>query len=206
MSDPTPLLVRQAIDGDRLAFGHLIERFWNRLVSVGRSIVGEGDAEDAAQEAFLVAWQRLDQLKRPEAFEAWLTRITVHSCFERRPQQVAPLAAVTEPSYRTDPGSGIDVERLLSSLPAQQRAVMHLTAVEGRSDSEIGAILDIAPASVRAHRRRARETLRRLIPAPSDREKAQREPSGQDLGPGQTNPPRQQDQRQPNQMQGHTKR
>ena len=44
-----------------------------------------------------------------------------------------------------------------------QRAVLHLTVVEGRTDRERSAQLGIHPASVRAHRRRARTKLGRMI-------------------------------------------
>jgi RNA polymerase sigma-70 factor (ECF subfamily) len=59
------------------------------------------------------------------------------------------------------------VERTLRRLAPRQRAVMHLTIVEGMSDAEIGRMLGIDPASVRSHRRRARERLRQVLAGPS---------------------------------------
>jgi RNA polymerase sigma-70 factor (ECF subfamily) len=60
-----------------------------------------------------------------------------------------------------------DVERTLRLLAPRQRAVMHLTVVEGMSDSEIGTVMGIDAASVRSHRRRARERLRQVLDGPA---------------------------------------
>ena len=68
----------------------------------------------------------------------------------------------------SDPGNGgggqaFEVERILKMLAPRQRAVMHLTVVEGMSDSEIGSVMGIDAASVRSHRRRAKERLRPVL-------------------------------------------
>jgi DNA-directed RNA polymerase specialized sigma24 family protein len=62
-----------------------------------------------------------------------------------------------------DRENALDAERLLAALPPRQRAVMHLTVIEGLTDSEIGDVMKLRPGSVRAHRRRAREFLSRRI-------------------------------------------
>jgi DNA-directed RNA polymerase specialized sigma24 family protein len=57
----------------------------------------------------------------------------------------------------------VNAWKLLSRLAPRQRAVLHLTVVEGMTDAEIAPLLAITPASVRAHRRRARESAARLL-------------------------------------------
>lgn len=78
-----------------------------------------------------------------------------------------PLSDAPEPVAPASPETGIVIERLLATLAPRQRAALHLTAVEGMSDGEIGALMDITPAAVRSHRRRAREALSRLLAAES---------------------------------------
>lgn len=56
----------------------------------------------------------------------------------------------------------IDVSRLLARLAPKQRAVLHLTTIEGFSDSEIAWVLGISSSSVRVHRLRARRRLAAL--------------------------------------------
>ena len=163
-------IVEGAVAGSQEDFAELVERSWSRLVGVARSIIGDGQAEDVVQDALVHAWQSLSSLRTPSAFPSWITRVVVRACLRqrRRPRPV-PLEAVTESrdEPRIDPrsraGSGFDVARLLGALAPRQRAVLHLTVALGMSDREIGEVMDIAPASVRAHRRRAREALARLL-------------------------------------------
>lgn len=160
-------LVRLAQQGDPNAFSTLVERHWGRLVPFARSVLGEADAEDAVQDALVVAWGKLGALAEPAAFRAWVLRILGRLCFRRARfgRRFRSLVGLPEP---TDPaaeavGETIDVERTLRMLAPRQRAVMHLTVVEGMSDSEIGTVMGIDAASVRSHRRRARERLREVL-------------------------------------------
>ena len=154
-------LVRRAAAGDPGAFSRLVEAHWDRLVRLARSVVGEADAEDAVQEGLLRAWRKLPGLRRPEAFPTWVARVVLRRCFRQRRRRPRPLAldGAPEPRQHSGVDAGLDVERLLAALAPRQRAVMHLTAVEGLADSEIARLLGIAPASVRSHRRRARQAL-----------------------------------------------
>lgn len=158
-------LVRQAALGDRSAFARLVETEWNRLVRLARSVVGDADAEDAVQDALIHAWKKLPGLDRPDAFPTWIARIVARGCFRRnrRRPSLAALAESPEPRVQPAVEASLDVERLLSLLAPRQRAVMHLTVIEGLSDREIGTLLGITAGSVRAHRRRARETLNRAL-------------------------------------------
>jgi len=158
-------LAREAQGGASEAYAALVERSWGRLVRLARSIAGDADAEDLAQEALIAGWRKISRLRDPEAVGAWLTRIIVRRCLAhaRRRPRFEPLEAAGEPGRTTNPGAGIDVERLLAALAPRQRAVMHLTVIEGMTDSEIAAALGLRPASVRAHRRRARQRLERWL-------------------------------------------
>lgn len=158
--------VIDAREGDKEAFAELVKRHWARLVRLARSIVGETGAEDAVQEGLITAWSKLDSLREPEAFGYWLQRIVMHHCFHeiRKPRSWISLETLTEPPEVTaNTPFALEVEQVLTHLAPQQRAVMHLTVVEGMTDSEIGAVLNLRPSSVRSHRRRARESLSRWL-------------------------------------------
>jgi RNA polymerase sigma-70 factor (ECF subfamily) len=164
-------LVRLAQRGDPDAFSALVERHWSRLVPFARSMLGDADAEDAVQDALVVAWGKLGDLAEPAAFRAWVLRILGRLCFRRARfgRRFRSLVGLPEPA---DPATeatraAFDVERTLRLLAPRQRAVMHLTVVEGMSDSEIGGVMGIDAASVRSHRRRARERLRRALSGPA---------------------------------------
>lgn len=158
-----PEEVGAARKGDREAFGRLLAPGLPRFVRLARSIVGDLAADDVVQDACVTAWRRLHQLQDVTKFNNWMIRIVYRIALRtarwsrlRAPlfaqTTVAPTAAVPG-----DQGRDLAVWQLLSALPARQRAVLHLTVVEGMTDSEIGQALGIRPGSVRAHRRRARE-------------------------------------------------
>jgi len=159
--------VLRAREGDLEAFSALVECHWMRLVRVARSVVGDADAEDVVQDGLVTAWQKLKSLRDPESFTAWVLRIVVRGGVRRarRSRTIVPLAAVPEPGDRSAAVAAglVEVERVLAVLAPRQRAVMHLTVVEGMSDSEIGVVMGIAAGSVRAHRRRARDRLRKVL-------------------------------------------
>jgi RNA polymerase sigma-70 factor (ECF subfamily) len=160
-------LIQSAQGGSVEAFSSLVERYWTRLVRIARSIVGDSEAEDCVQDALVVVWEKLSSLRDSSAFPAWTTRIVTRRCM-RRARHRMRFVALDVASDGADPAGAsgresIHVQQLLGLLPARQRAVMHLTVIEGMSDSEIGEALSIAPASVRSHRRRARDVLREVL-------------------------------------------
>jgi RNA polymerase sigma-70 factor (ECF subfamily) len=150
--------------GDAQAFGPLVEAHWAGLVRLARSIVGEAEAEDAVQEGLLAAWRKLAQLDDPARFRSWLTRIVFRRCLRRTlwNRLRRALDVLPERRIESDPEGELTAWALLARLAPRQRAVLHLTVVEGLSDSEIATELGIAAGSVRAHRRRARESLARI--------------------------------------------
>lgn len=160
-------LIQRAQSGDIESFSNLVERHWTFLVRIARSVVGDSEAEDCVQEALVVVWEKLSSLRDRRAFLTWLIRIVARRCLRRARSQsrFVSLAAVTEGS---DPGGergceSFHVQQVLALLPPRQRAVMHLTVIEGMTDSEIGEALAITAASVRSHRRRAKDTLREAL-------------------------------------------
>jgi RNA polymerase sigma-70 factor (ECF subfamily) len=160
-------LVLRARGGESEAFSRLVERHWCRLVRVARSIRPGDDAEDLVQESLVQAWKKLDQLDEPAAFGSWALRIVSRRALRGEPfwRRFLPLRDAHDPGDPREEGERgtMEVERILARLPVRQRAVMHLTVVEGMSDGEIGRALGIEPSSVRSHRRRARENLREIL-------------------------------------------
>ncbi len=166
MSDDDRALILSAQGGDIEAFSKLVESHWLRLVRFSRSIVGSSDAEDLVQNGLVKAWRKLAGLRDPRAFSTWVLRIVSRECFSHVRSRRRLISIESAPPAFDPANAGIEsveVEQVLGILPARQRAVMHLTVIEGMSDSEIGAALHITPASVRSHRRRARESLDRLL-------------------------------------------
>jgi len=183
---PGSELVTQAVAGEPRAYGRLVEAHWVSLVRLARAMVGDADAEDVVQDALVHAWGKLQTLRDPQRFPAWIARVVARTCLrhQRRHRFTVSLAEASGREERTPEGTAerpsglpghrpgadpaatldprIDLRRTLAALAPRQRAVLHLTIVEGRTDSEIAELLGITAASVRSHRRRARQRLAKL--------------------------------------------
>src|ERR1051325_9514194 len=107
-------LVQEAADSRRPhgerheAFGELVARFQDMAFACAYAVLGDFYlAEDAAQEAFITAWQSLHQLRAPEAFPGWLRRIVLTRCnrlTRGKRLQVVPLElGANTPAASPDP-------------------------------------------------------------------------------------------------------
>ncbi len=165
MNGVDPELVKRAKDGDREAFAAIVEARWRPLVRLARSVLGNGEAEDAVQDGLVIAWKKLGSLKDLGSCAAWLHKIVLRTCLHKARSQhrFRPLDEAPEGVDRRDPAVGLDVRLLLEMLAPRQRAVLHLTMMEGMTDREIAGCMNITAASVRAHRRRARQSLERHL-------------------------------------------
>lgn len=165
VTEATLTVTGAVVTDSRELFADLVEAHWDRLVRLARSVVGELEAEDAAQEGLIAAWQALAQLRDVSRFGPWVTRIVFRRCLRRtrRLRLCVPLESAPVAAHSPDPVDRIAVWQVLARLAPRQRAVLHLTVVEGMSDREIADALGITAASVRAHRRRARARVERLV-------------------------------------------
>ena len=87
-------LVRLAMAGDTQAFTQLAENIAPLLLGMARRKVGREDAEDLAQEAMLHLWKSLPNLREPQAFYGWLSRLLrnrAHRWIERRQRKTVVL-------------------------------------------------------------------------------------------------------------------
>jgi RNA polymerase sigma-70 factor (ECF subfamily) len=157
-------LVGRAKAGDPKAFSDLAASHWRRLLALARSIVADVEAEDVVQDGLIKAWRKLGSLRDPAAFGSWLTRIVANTAIARarRRRLFEPVDRVVVAAEDDAIDFRIDVGRLLTRLAPKQRAVLHLTTIDGYTDSEIAAALGISSSSVRVHRMRARRRLAEL--------------------------------------------
>lgn len=90
----TAQLVIAAQAGDQDAFGQLYERFQPVVLAIAmRRLRNYTDAQELAQDVFVQAMQKLDQLRQPECFAGWLRSITVRMSINRAVRR-APSVAV----------------------------------------------------------------------------------------------------------------
>ena len=167
-------LVRRAQDGDTDAFVLLVHAYGNRQFGLARRILRDFDlAEDAVQQALVIAWRELPRLRDPDRFEAWLTRILVRCCYEaartrRRLALVQADGDAPEPQA-IDPALAVldrdRLDRAFRRLPAEQRAVLALHHYVGLEPAEIADTLGIPAGTVRSRLHYAHRGMRAALEA-----------------------------------------
>lgn len=166
-------LITLAQRGDREAFGELIRRNQREVIGLVYRMCGDMElAEDAAQEAFLRAWQHLPGY-RPEApFRNWLYRIAANFALGilRRGQEATEIDELPLPAPEDEPEDAVEtaerqeyVRRAVLALPAASRAVLVLREYEGLSYKEISEVLNIPIGTVMSRLNYARSKLRELL-------------------------------------------
>lgn len=175
MSELDARLVERARAGDAAAFDGLVRRHVRSAYAVALGVLANPhDAEDACQDAFITALERLEQCREPERFAAWLLQIVRNRARNNlRAERARPVTAL-DPTvlHSADPGPAADAERAqlrdgllaaLSQLTEVQREVVLLHDLEGWRHGEIGDLLGIAEGTSRYHLSVARRALRPLL-------------------------------------------
>lgn len=166
--------IRQALAGDRAAFGRLVEAYQVPVYNLAyRMLGGSLEAEDAAQEAFLRAYAKLGTYRPDSKFSTWLLSIASHHCIDclrRRRFGWLSLDAPLPPGWlQSDEETPEDavlraeqrerIRRLLDGLDVRYRAPVVLRYWHDQSYEEIAQTLGITVAAVKTRLHRARLML-----------------------------------------------
>ena len=166
-------LVSAALQGDRLAFGELVNLYREGTIAVVYRMTADSHlAEEAAQEAFIRAWQRLYSYKPQFPFRSWIFSIAVHTALDRLRKtskevdiEQLPLEApgITPDAELEAKERQALVQRAVLALPPACRAVLILREYECLSYLEIAATLDIPVGTVMSRLNYARSQLRQTL-------------------------------------------
>jgi RNA polymerase sigma-70 factor (ECF subfamily) len=169
-------LVRATLKGAQEAFGVLVTRYQRPAYLVALSVTGNPeDAEDVAQEAFLVALRRLEDNRDPERFGGWfLTIVRNRARNLLRRERIRKTEDLTPEIAPGQGGPGEDlarweirehIEQALEGLSDVRKEVLFLHDLEGWKHREIGERLGIPDGTVRSHLHFARKYLRERLTA-----------------------------------------
>jgi RNA polymerase sigma-70 factor (ECF subfamily) len=159
-----------------------MRRYNQRLYRVVRSYLTDpADVQDAMQDAYLKAYEKLDQFRGGAAFSTWLIRIGINEALQRLKRK-RTLHRHLDPDLRTDdlqhipdthmadPEEQIDrnenkamLERAIDSLPETYRVVYMLREVEEASVTEVAAALGITESNVKVRSHRAKALLKEAL-------------------------------------------
>lgn len=175
-ADPEAELVRRAAAGDSRAFEALYRSHVNRIYGLCcRMLNGDtARAQQATQDAFVRAWERLGSFRGEAQFSTWMHRLAVNLVLgEYRLlrrwvtfEEVAGADASEDevgdhPQQRV--GLKMDLERALAKLPPGARSVLLLHDVEGYQHDEIAALTGIAVGTSKAQLHRARKLMKEWL-------------------------------------------
>jgi len=167
-------LVEAARSGDREAYADLIRVRGDRLYALAQRILRDVDrAEDALQDALVIAWRDLPGLRDPDRFDAWLHRLVVRSCLAEATRarrlvahlHVLPVDIPTAGDDFLGVADRDQLERGFRRLTPQQRALLVLRHFEGREPTEIAEILGIPVGTARSRLHHAHRAMRAALDA-----------------------------------------
>jgi RNA polymerase sigma factor (sigma-70 family) len=170
-------LIERACRHDRAAFEQIVSKYQNLLCSVAYSRCGDfATSEDAAQEAFCIAWRSLDTLREPDKLAAWLCGIVRHIAADaaRRQHSRRELEAGEElndlSSASSDPAANAvsrEEEALvwesLEEIPETYREPLVLFYRHDHSVAEVAVALELTEEAVRQRLSRGRTMLRERV-------------------------------------------
>lgn len=184
MAKPDQELIDESLRGHTTAFGDLVARYQNRLFQTLRGLLGSvEEAQDACQDTFLTAYQKLHTFGGRSAFYSWLFRIAFNMAMTRKRKRTRHTSSLDAQREETgdepmdmrgdSPPEGpvlvaerqAVVRAALDGLSDEYRTVLVLKEMEGLKYEEIAEIVDCPIGTVRSRIHRAREELRhRLAP------------------------------------------
>jgi len=173
--DNDSLWVQRTLAGDPQAFGELVQRYERDVFNLAyRMLNDRGEAEDAAQEAFLRAYANLDRYDMTRSFKTWVLSITSNHCIDRLRRRRLTWLSLEEPlpphpALTSDiPGPeeaaltnerNMLVQELLSGLSPEYRLAVVLRYWYELSYAEIAEMLDTTESAIKSRLFRARQLL-----------------------------------------------
>lgn len=173
------IIVSRVLLGKTEEYEILVRRYNNMLYKTARGILSqENDIEDAMQEAYLKAFEKLHQFRKEAKFSTWLTRILINCALQqvnklkKDPLRLNELAddelgslEVLNDETPSEVGENLKkaVESAIDHLPSKYRIVFMLREIEHKSTIETSELLDISEENVKIRLHRAKDMLRNIL-------------------------------------------
>lgn len=178
-------LIREIRAGNSEAFEYFVRQYQPKITRIAYRLLKDvGEADCAAQESFLRAWENLNDFREGSTFETWLTRICINWCKDRLKRRRVVLyfhqapegsgqepgprdtLAYGEPSPERHARSREIRDRLrgaIESLSPRQKTVFTLKHFEELSIPEIAGLTGLDPGTVKSHLFRAAQKVRERL-------------------------------------------
>jgi RNA polymerase sigma-70 factor (ECF subfamily) len=173
-------LIERARDGDRSAFGELVERHQQAVFRTALvALRSPDDAQDVSQDTFVLAFQKLDRFRGDSSFKTWLLTIAWNQALDRRRSVGAWIKRFVsrDEGDAREPASGQpsheqaligaeerwQVRRLLRTLPAKYREPLLLSATGDHTFEQIAALLKVPVGTAKWRAMEGRRLLKKKL-------------------------------------------
>ncbi len=171
-------LIDLFLNGDRRAFDALVVRYQDMVFNLCYNITGDYDeANDSAQDVFISVYKNLGKFEKRSAFSTWLYRIAVNTCrsrlssaYKKRTVSIGDNEGFIQAGSGSNPADIFErgeseraVRDGIARLPEEERILIILRDIEGRSYEEIAGITDLKEGTVKSRISRGRHRLREYL-------------------------------------------
>lgn len=167
-------LLRQLREGNGNSFKELYDLYKNRIFSTAMRMLGNRqDAEDAAQEVFVLIFRNIKNCREDAAFPAWVYRIAMNTCINHLKKRKrfkseelsdsSPAEPLNESTGNSPAALQSFIEQEITRLPEKSRTVFILHEIEGFKHEEIAGIMGISPGTSKSQLFFAKSSLRKKL-------------------------------------------
>ena len=169
-------LVEAAQRGDQEAFVDLVRLHGDRLYAIAHRILRDVDrAEDALQDALVIAWRDLPSLRDPDRFGGWIHRVLTNVCISQATRErgrvaylrILPVEGSVAPDDFLSVADRDELDRAFRRLTPDERALLVLHHFVGYPPSEIAELLGLPGGTVRSRLHHAHRAMRAALDAES---------------------------------------
>ena len=168
------LLVEQCKQNNRKAQLALYKQYCKGMFIVAQRYLKDmAAAEDAMQEAFVKAFQKLDQFKGEVTFGSWLKRIVINTCLDSIKARKMELYSINDEVISisdeqedwsvSDETTVPEIRAAIDTLSTSYKTVVQLYLLEGYDHQEIAEILDISESASRTNLHRGKNQLKEQL-------------------------------------------
>jgi len=159
-------VIRACQNGDKAAYAVLVKACYKGVFALCLGILGNThDAEDAAQEAMLKGFLRINKLRKPYRFEPWIHQIARNLCIDRLRSQQRGKVAIEKEARQSAPKADDhdDLEQAIRKLPQELRLPLMMFYFDGKNARTIAEKLSISHSGACRKIRTARQRLHELL-------------------------------------------
>ncbi|QFG00039.1 RNA polymerase sigma factor [Psychrobacillus glaciei] len=167
--------IEEVLSGNKQAYAHIINKYKNPLyATILRMTRNPQNAQDLVQEVFIKVYNQLGKYDRNGIFASWMYRVAINHCmdeFRKKSYQMKQVEINEEKVVNTNHPEIIflkkeksrQIERLVSTLPEDERMIILLRYINELSYDEISELVEVPLSDVRNKLHRAKKKMRDTV-------------------------------------------